>query len=145
MTLLYSIATFIKRSTHFLLLTGRVAVRSNHDDVGSFISTTRRSSKPERTLRLVQRKDRKTTTMAQVSFFLQKYVGCFGIQAALVISWFVIRGFDYPRTLNYVQNLGRGVRLEVLRPTHFQGGRSEGISHEAIKADRKWEGVTRPN
>ncbi len=41
---------------------------------------------------------------------------------------------------------GRGVRSKVLRPSHFQGGRSEGrFSREAIKADRKWEGVLKLN
>jgi len=43
-----------------------------------------------------------------------------------------------------LQVWGRGVRSTFLRPTHFWGGRSEGrITHEAIKADRNWEGVRR--
>ncbi len=48
--------------------------------------------------------------------------------------------------LNIKLNWGWGVRSNVLRLTQLQGGRSEGrISHEAIKANRKWEGVVRPN
>jgi len=40
----------------------------------------------------------------------------------------------------------RGIRSKVLRPIHFWRGRSDGrITHEAIKADRKREGVRKRN
>jgi hypothetical protein len=35
-------------------------------------------------------------------------MGIRSVQATLVIRRFVIRGFDYPRTVNCVQNLFRG-------------------------------------
>jgi hypothetical protein len=57
-------------------------------------------------------------------------------------STFIAVSLNTKRTILYYVTWGRGVRSKVLRPTHFQGERSEGrISHEAIKADRKWEGV----
>jgi len=42
--------------------------------------------------------------------------------------------------------LGLGCKVKRFKADTTSRGRSEGrISHEAIKANRKWEGVIRPN